>query len=118
MDVEQVGLDRWLVRCRSCSAMAVGDSEGTVRLRWEQWATVLHERDERSVRFVSGVEQDCCKDPRNLRYHGRRHDLTIHLCGVCHRKHYQLWCEPGRLFAAPSPPQPPPSHRTFDLTWS
>lgn len=115
VDCEQAAPNQWIIRCRKCSAMTVGDDEKSVAVRWESGNTILRERIDNGVKFVAGVEQDCCKDPRNLRYHGRRYDLTIHVCAVCQRKHYKLWCEPGKIFGEMGPQ--PQQHRTFDVSW-
>lgn len=47
-----------------------------------------------------GTMSPCCKRPENLtREHQvpQRPGTTVRLCRVCHRRHFVLHAEPGRL---------------------
>lgn len=51
---------------------------------------------------VEGTLRPCCQRPENLtREHTipQRPDLVVRLCRHCHRRHFRLTAEPGRLGA-------------------
>jgi hypothetical protein len=55
------------------------------------------ENADNTVATVKGVLRACCADDRNLVAHPQSSDLTVRICRVCDRRHYEFGADAGHF---------------------